>query len=229
MTSRYLNALSEATNTIKHQRWAIGGLTIVALAALVGWRTRDDNLTVHIPPDLSAGAIMKIGRRPDVPAPNVYLFGFHVWQQLNNWSKDGAKDYGQQIFDYQWYITPSCRQQIETDMRLKADASELVGRTRTIMEIPGQGYTDDRVTRLGSGAWRVRLDVSIEETVKGVSVKKTYVRYPLRVVRYDVNRERNAWGLAVDCFGNDRPERLDVSSLKTSPQIPTSQPQGSQK
>lgn len=216
--SRYLNAFSQATNTIAVQRWTIGVLGIVAVAALIGWRTRDTNLTIHIPPDLSSGAVLKVGKRADVPPPNVYIFAFHVWQQINNWTKDGATDYGQQIFDYQWYITPACRQQLEADMRIKADASELVGRTRTIMEIPGQGYTSERVASLGSGAWTVSADVILNEYVKGVLVKKTYVRYPLRVVRYAVDSERNPWGLAVDCFGDGRPERLDASVIKSQAQ-----------
>lgn len=212
--SRYLNAIAEATNTIRVQRWTIGVLGAVALMSLIGWRTRDTHLTMHIPPDLTNGATLKVGGKPDVPPPNVYTFGFYVWQQINNWQRDGNKDYGQQIYDYQWYITPACRQQLEADMRNKSDAAELIGRTRTIMEIAGQGFTPNRVITQGGDTWTVIADVMLNETIKGMAVKTTYIRYPLRVVRYDVNMDKNPWGLAIDCFGNRRPERLDVANIK---------------
>ena len=46
----------------------------------------------------------------------------------------------------------------------------------------------------------VSLDLMIEEMVLGERVKSRAVAYPVRVVRYDVDRELNPWGLALDCL-----------------------------
>ena len=58
------------------------------------------------------------------------------------------------------------------------------------------------------------LDAQLLETSRGMAVKDTYIRYPLHVVRYDVDRERNPWGLALNCYANRRPERIDPSSIR---------------
>jgi integrating conjugative element protein (TIGR03746 family) len=215
--SRYLHAISQATSTVRLQRWTIGALTVITLASLAGWRYKETQLTAHIPPDLSNGMELKIGGKPQVPAPNVYAFGFYMWQQINNWPVDGGNDYPKAIFAYQHYVTPACRNQLEADAKIRAGAGELVRRTRSLMEIPGQGFSANRVTDHGNGAWTVLLDTALLETQHGVNVKRAFLRYPLRVVRYDASRESNPFGLAIDCFGNRRPERLEVKDITVEP------------
>lgn len=211
--SRYKNALSQAASIARSQRFVIGVLGIVTLTALAGWRYKETELTAHIPPDLSNGTSLKIGGTPQVPAPNVYSFGYYIWQQINNWPNDGGTDYAKQIFALQSYITPACRAQLDADLKIKAGNGELAQRTRAVMEIPGYGFAANRVTDHGSGAWTVLLDAALLETSRGVAVKRTYIRYPLRIVRYEVNREQNPFGLAIDCFGNRRPERLEERDI----------------
>jgi integrating conjugative element protein (TIGR03746 family) len=211
--SRYLHAISEATSTIRVQRWTIGVLAVITVLALLGWKTKDTQLTAHIPPDLSNGATIKIGGTPEVPPPNVYAFAFYIWQQINNWPSDGAQDYGKQLFALQNYVTPACREQLAADLKAKGGNGELVTRTRSVMEIPGLGFAANRVTNHGNGSWTVLLDTYLAETSRGLRVKDTYIRYPIRVVRYDATRENNPWGLAIDCFGDRRPERLDISAM----------------
>jgi len=46
-----------------------------------------------------------------------------------------------------------------------------------------------------------------------MTVKRTRIRYPLRVVRYAVDPEANPWGLALDGFGADGPRRLTDADL----------------
>lgn len=212
--SRYLNAVSQATSTVRVQRWTIGVLGLVALVAIFNAKFKDTQLTAHIPPDLSNGAAIKIGGKPEVPPPNVYAFGFYMWQQVNNWTTDGAQDYGKQIYALQHYITPACREQLKADLKIKGGNGELVTRTRAMMEIPGQGFAANRVTNHGNGSWTVLLDLALIETSRGLRVKEAFIRYPLRVVRYDATRENNPWGLAIDCFGDRHPERIERSEAK---------------
>ena len=58
--------------------------------------------------------------------------------------------------------------------------------------------------------------MQVTETFRGQSVKDAFIRYPVRVVRYDVDRERNPFRLALDCFGSGTPARLDIKDSAIS-------------
>lgn len=192
--------------------YAVVGLAVVGI--WFAWR-QPKNVDVHIAPDLKAGDHMRVtdGRAP-VPPTNVYGFAYYLWQQINRWQTDGAKDYGQQIFAMQAYLTPRCQSQLQADMELRHSKGELRRRTRQISEIPGFPYSENRVIAEGADAWTVLLDTQVMETFGGQAVKDVYIRYPIRVVRFDVDRERNPWRLAVDCFGSNQPARLNPADLK---------------
>ncbi len=175
------------------------------------------NLELHLSPNMmNAGDSVqfKDGRAP-VPETNVYGFAYYVWQQLNRWPTDGYTDYGKQIYRFQHFITPACMAQLDADLKARHAAYELRERTRQITEIPGLGYTQARVIADGKGdsAWTVLLDMQLMETFKGAAIKDTYIRYPIRVVRYDVDRMNNPWRLAIDCYGSQRPQRLKASDV----------------
>lgn len=208
--SRFVDALAQARSEIRRQQVVIGLLAGVTSFALWGWKTAPSDLTVHIPPDLSSGASLQTGSVPDT---GVYTFAFYIWQQINRWQTDGGKDYPEQIRVLKNFVTPSCHEQLLADMSQREAAGELGRRTRALMEIPGLGYTAERIKPVGAKAWRVVLDTHIQETQINVPIKDTYIRYPLRVVAFDIDRERNPWGLAIDCFGGDRPERLDPKTV----------------
>ena len=40
-------------------------------------------------------------------------------------------------------------------------------------------------------------------------MKRVVVRYPLRVVRFDLDPERNKWGLALDCY-QGTPQKISL-------------------
>jgi hypothetical protein len=69
--------------------------------------------------------------------------------------------------------------------------------------------------------------MQLQETFRGQQIKDIYIRYPMRVVRYDVDPEKNPWKLAIDCYGNNRPARLNpdevaaVQKNNQSPELPT--------
>lgn len=212
--ARYADALEQARWTNKILAGLAASALLVAGFSVMGWRAAPKDLDVHIPPDLSKGATIHAGKR-EVPSPNVYTFAFYIWQQLNRWSKNGQQDYGDQIFKLQAYFTPSCREQLIADQKNRADQGELDQRTRTVTEIPGLGYLDERVVSLADGSWSVTMDTQLQETSRGVPVKDAYIRYPLHVVRFDVDRERNPWQLALDCYVG-RPERLDPKAIEVS-------------
>jgi integrating conjugative element protein (TIGR03746 family) len=209
--SRYLDALAAER---AHNARLFRALVVIGLVAVVGmallW-ARPRQIDLHINPDLRAGERVSVtGGVAPVPNPNVYSFAYYVWQQVNRWQSDGGKDYGKQIYDFQSYLTPRCQAQLQGDIDNRNRAGELHQRTRQISEIPGLGFQDNRVIGEGPSAWTVLLDMQVTETFRGQAVKDAFIRYPVRVVRYDVDRERNPFRLAVDCFGSAAPARLDI-------------------
>ena len=205
---------TEIDNVRAHLRslWVVIGLQFVVILALwFGWSQAPKRLTVHVPPDLRSGAILAVD---EVPPANVYAFAFYIFQQLNRWPEDGAKDYGKAIFRISPYVTPRYRAELMADMEMNGRQGELAYRVRGVQEIPGHGYEERRVDLLAPGVWVVWLDLELSESVKGMTVKRTAIRYPLRVVSLDVDPETNPWGLALDGFAPGGPRRLTESDLR---------------
>ena len=202
----------EIDNVRSHLRslWAVIGLLVIVIIGLwIGWMRMPSTITVHIPPDLRSGARLALD---EVPPANVYSFAFYIFQQLNRWPNDGAEDYGKAIFRIAPYLTPAYRNALISDMDAKGKHGELAHRTRSVQVIPDRGYREDRVDLLSADAWVVWLDLELNESVQGMTIKKTAIRYPLRVVRYAIDAEANPWGLALDGFAGDGPQRLDSNN-----------------
>ena len=66
-----------------------------------------------------------------------------------------------------------------------------------------------RVRTVSANNWIVTLDVSAYEYLGAEQVKRALVRYALKVVRMDVDPERNPFGLALDCHAR-APERIET-------------------
>ena len=202
---RYQRQIDDVRAHIRSLRVVIALQMLVIAALWYGWDHAPEGITLHYPPDLRSGAVLAID---EVPAFNVYAFGYYIFQQLNRWPENGAEDFGRQIYRLSPYLTPRYRAELLADLELRGRRGELAGRTRGVSELPGHGYEERRVEVLGDGIWLVWLDLEITETVKGMTVKKTVVRYPLRVVRHAVDPEANPWQLALDGFGDTGPRRL---------------------
>ena len=203
----------EIDNVQSHLRslWCVIGFqALVILALWFGWSQSPKNLRVHVPPDLRSGAVLAA---EEVPPANVYAFAFYIFQQLNRWPENGARDYGKAIFRLAPYLTPRYRNDLIVDMELKAKRGELTYRIRGMHEVTGHGFEERRVDVLASNVWVVWLDFDLLESVKGMTVKQTTIRYPLRIVRYAIDPESNPWGLALDGYEGDGPRRLSADEI----------------
>ncbi|GEK15392.1 PFL_4703 family integrating conjugative element protein [Aliivibrio fischeri] len=200
--SRFRSALAGRDAHIRSLRVSLVCVSALALYALWGWNRAGDEIIVHNPPDLSAGASRTWS---EVPKPNVYDFAVSIFTQVNRWVSDGSEDYQKNLHLYSYYFTPQCRQILEQDYNQKRLKGELSGRERSLSQIPGYGYEDWRVRSHSRDNWTVQADLQLSEYVGGVEVKSSAIRWPLKVVRYDVDRNNNPWGLAIDCF--DGPAR----------------------
>lgn len=220
MSSRqHLDALAAArahNATLRRVIMLVAGMGVVGM--YFAWALPKD-LELHVATNLNTGdAVHFKGGHAPVPETNVYGFAYYIWQQVNRWQSDGYEDYGKQIYRLQHFITPACMAQLDADLKARHAAGELRGRTRQITEIPGLGYSKARVIADGKGdsAWTVLLDMQLMETFKGAAIKDTFIRYPIRVVRFDVDRERNPWRLAIDCYGSQRPQRLAARDVQAA-------------
>ena len=190
-------------------RLALLAVTLLAVFMGWGWHNAPRDLTAHIPPDLRSGSTQPAH---EVPQANVYAFTYYIWQQLNRWREDGHQDYGRNVFRLSAFLTPAFRAQLTRDIEERGRRGELLGRVRSAREAGNAGFEPRRVEVVRDGdAWVVWLDLEITESVRGMNVKHTQVRYPLRVVRYDVDREKNPWGLALAGFAS-APVRIDADA-----------------
>lgn len=205
--SRYRHEI-DSTRAHITSLWAVIALLSAALAyAMNGLANAPRDLTFHVPPDLSSGASVRAG---DIPKPNVYAFAFYMWQQINRWPENGAEDFPAAIYSFAAYLTPRFQADLLRDLEKRGKQGELLARARAMFQAPASGYEDRRVDILAEGVWVVWIDTVIEETVNGLPVKDISIRYPLRVVAYDVDREANPWGMALDGFADPGPYKIEL-------------------
>ena len=208
---RYRQEIDNVRAHVRSLAWVIGLQALIIVGLWFGWSQAPRQITVHLPPDLRAGASLAIN---EVPTANVYAFAYYIFQQLNRWPEDGAEDCGRAIFRVSAYLTPKYRAELIAEMNQKAHQGELSYRVRGIQEYPGHAYTEVRVEVLNRDTWIVWLDLDLFESVKGMTVKQTAIRYPLRIVRQAVDLEANPWGLALDGYAPTGPQRLSEAELK---------------
>jgi len=211
--SRFKNEVEHLRAHIKTLRFGAIVLLLIALVMGAGWWSAPRNLTIHVPPDLRSGSTRKWW---DVPPESVYAFTFYVFQQLNRWPTNGEEDYARNLHTLSAYFTPACRAFLQADYDYRRNAGELRQRVRGIYEIPGRGYGDNpsaRVRVVSANDWLVTLDLSADEYYGTEQVKRVLVRYPIKVVRADVDPARNPFGLMLDCY-DGTPQRIEVPAAE---------------
>lgn len=210
MKSIFKNRLTDKEHHIKTLRIVIIGLFAVIILMGIGWSTAPSRLQIYTPPDLRGGS-----QRPwwEVPTSTVYGFAFYIFQQLNRWPANGQEDYKRNIFALSNYLTPGCKAFLEQDYKDRDSFGELKNRIRGVYEIPGRGFSNSRVQVLSQDDWIVNLDLTTDEYYGDEAVKRTLVRYPVKVVRMESDLERNPWGLALDCYA-ETPKRLELMNAE---------------
>lgn len=202
--SGYVSELRNVQQSGRYKDRIIIGLFMVIGVMAFGWSQAPKDITLYYPPDLRSHTTMKLG---EIPPSEVFLFAQYILQQLNSWDVDGSKDYPRKARMLRHYLTPDYQQTLKEDIALREAQGELRNRVRSFSYAPGVAYQEDFV-QLDGDAWVVWLDINIDEYVLGKSVKKVSLRYPVRVVPYDVDRELNPWRLALDGPGKFRPMKI---------------------
>ncbi|MDR2111520.1 MAG: TIGR03746 family integrating conjugative element protein [Candidatus Accumulibacter sp.] len=217
--SRFRNEVLHLQAHVKSLRLALLVLFAAALLLGFGWWSAPRNLTIHVPPDLRSGSTRKWW---DVPPESVYAFTFYVFQQLHRWPTNGEDDYPRNLKALSAYLTPGCQSYLRQDFETRRGAGELRGRVRGVYEIPGRGYGDDpasRVKVVSERDWLVTLDISADEYYGSEQVKRALARYAIKVLRQDVDPEKNPFGLLLDCYASP-PRRIEIpASPAASPSV----------
>ncbi|RMT64120.1 putative exported protein [Pseudomonas syringae pv. theae] len=215
--SRFLKLADSQRAHITSLRLAIVLLALVAVGLGIGWYRAPKDMTIHVPPDLRSGSTRLWW---DVPPQSVYTFGLYIFQQMNRWPVDGEQDYQANITRLNSYITPACQQYLQSDFELRRSSGELRKRVRGVYEIPGRGYGDSPEIRTVTNSiddWTITLDITADEYYGGQLVKRALARYPLHVVRMDVDPETNPFGMAWDCYSGS-PQRIEGNVETPVPQ-----------
>ncbi|WP_338523995.1 TIGR03746 family integrating conjugative element protein [Pseudomonas batumici] len=205
--SRFKNEITHLQAHVRTLRLGSTGLLLVSILLAIGWWSAPRDLTIHIPPDLRSGSMHKWW---EVPPSTVYAFAFYIFQQLNRWPNNGEDDYPRNIRMLSAYLTPACQLFLQQDANRRQDSGELRHRVRGVYEIPGRGYGDNPMARIkvvSDDDWIVSLDLTADEYHSAEQVKRALVRYSLKVVRQDIDPERNPFGLALDCY-SQAPQRI---------------------
>jgi integrating conjugative element protein (TIGR03746 family) len=180
--------------------------TLVLIEAAVIY-TRQNDIRIHVPPDLSQGAVLNPGQ---MQKPNAFFFGVYVWRNLNDWSESGKTDYRRLIEEYSCLVTPEFKRWLLQTEALKRRQGEL-DRTRVLKEFGV--FSPDFVVPLGGNVFSVAVFTRIEERVRGVVIKDVGMSYSLRVV--PDTRKCNVMGIALDGFMVD-PTRAEQEAEEKS-------------
>lgn len=211
--SRFRHAVKDRDQHIQTLRIACAVLAFFLLFTCAGWMLAPSKLTVHNPPDLRTGSTRP---RWEVPPPTVYSFAFYIFQQLNARPKNGEVDYSGKINALSPYLTPSCQDFLKADAKKRGDAGELTDRVRVVYEVPGRGYQSQSVTVQDRDHWIAR-PTWWPTNISMPSRSNAPVRYPLKVVRWEGDAERNPFGLALDCYAGV-PQRLEAAPPAPKPE-----------
>ena len=200
-------ALNGRDSHILTLRVVIAVLVIGLFYVIHGWNSAPERIKIDIPPDLRSGSTRGIEERHPF---NIYAFGYYIFQQLNNWPVKGLDDYKKRIHQLSCYMTPEFKAELDRDYDRRLQRHELT-RTRAVQEMPDRKYNPKRVYTESGDSWVAFFDLNVKENYRGETVKDIFLRFPIRIVRWDVDAECNLWGLALDGFYK-QPKRLEKSN-----------------
>ncbi len=153
-----------------------------------------DSWTLDSPPDLNAGFTRKLGERDPY---QVHGYATMMHQALNSWTEldkkfnaqvvgsDESKLKEQQplslLDDYRCLMTPEFKRDLESRRLKLLKSGHYFGQERVVKLIPGKGFADVNVYKLGN-SWIVDLPVRQTEYWKGKQLYSRDISFKYRVV-----------------------------------------------
>ena len=176
----------------------LNAVLAIGLIASVGFNFKlYQEITISIPPDLRAGALIK----PEKKYPeDVFSFATSVFQSLNNWRTNGEEDYPDNIETLSPFLTPNFVQLIKSDLERRESKGELELRTRRLSLPPEYVFDENTVRVVNANEWVVKIPLQVEEYVDDAPVKSIEVLYSITVKRARTDIQKNAFQIALDDF-----------------------------
>ncbi|STX81569.1 integrating conjugative element protein, PFL_4703 family [Legionella busanensis] len=161
-------------------------------------------LQIWLTPSISAnGGLIKA---EDIPDEYVHGFVATLIPHLHSWQAQGAEAFNQKILSYQHYFTP----RFQDVLAANQDALDKAGLfSRTQLTSLYRFLEPNDVKRLSHTSWEVHLVLRLTQKLNNHStmvIADKVVDYHYRVVKVNVSKLQNPFGLALD--GYSQPERL---------------------
>lgn len=222
---KYLDQTKNDKSHINTLRFVIGilavSLMISSIISVISLADPEEQ-RLSLPPELRFGAEITTG---EIHAWEIYNFAGAVYQKINLWRNNGAKDYVQNIKSYRALTTQNYLATKYENFQFRLKRGELENRIRSVTPLGNYAvdggcgvYRDECVVSLGSGRWKVWIDVQIKEyqlskrTDTPYAIKNIALRVPLLVVAEDDDPQYNPWGLKIDREYVEEIQQIDVSA-----------------
>jgi integrating conjugative element protein (TIGR03746 family) len=210
----YIDALAEAQRQIRQRNTVILSLGALLAVALIGWQAKQNDISVHVRPGLTASVTAKPN---EMPSENVFNFALTLMMQIYRWRDEAKVDYKKNVDGLHVYMTDKCRLYLLEDAKQRENSGELSQRTRVWEPLPESYYSAERVQAIDGNTWLVTIDASIRESVRGETVKDGYFRYQIFVETTAADRDVNPYGLQFNCFAPNSPTRLEPTKKEIKP------------
>ena len=206
--------MSDARNSITAAQshiWTLRIVLILLVSVILGqtyvYSLHQNQITVHIPPDLSAGALLTPGA---LQPANSYSFASFVWSGINTWVISGKDEYLKAIKERECLVSPDFYQYLLRNHAEKKSHGEL-DRARSLS--PLLQYREGFVVPIGNNAYSVALVMSLYERIGAMPVKNTGMSYQLRIT--PDNRTCNPYKMQIDGFVQEPVRYEPVKSKKS--------------
>ena len=129
----------------------------------------------------------------------IYSFCYEIWQGINYWPEDGTQDYPKNVRTYAAYLTPKFQAELLHDFEELKTAGQ-VQRQRALHGMTSMTFDAASVKKLDANTWEVNINMRLVEYRNHQIVKDIEMRYPLKVIRWDISSQHNPYGLAIDGY-----------------------------
>lgn len=200
--SKYQDDLKEAQRQVNKREFLILGLLVLLFISIAGTLYAMKTIKVQVDPGLSS---TKKYQRGETDEAYVYAFTNGLIQSLFTWKDDGQTDYEQNIENLKNFMTPGCYESVQDDLKFRSTHGELRKRVRLMVPIQfASGH--EQVKHDPPSKWMVRVQYDMEESVRGVTIKKGRYYWDVPVIRDSSKKHLNRFELSIDCpFANNTP------------------------
>lgn len=170
-------------------------MVLMNLLMFYGWSKASAIQRIYFPPDLAKGGVFQ---KDEIPAGQIYAFGFHIFAGINTWAQLGSKDYEKQILANKPYLSEKFFNYLQSEVKRKEALNEL-NRKRVVFDAY-TGFESDAINKISTNTWNVNYRLHIQESIANNVFKEWIEVYPITIQAVNSSIESNPWGLIITGF-----------------------------